>query len=306
MTKKVELVIVRGLPGSGKSTWSKEWVAESVTRVRINRDDMRFQYYNKYWGLDPHQEDTITLMEDTQVKGLLDAGISVVVDATHLKAEYITRWYDIADQIREVEVDVQIKEFDTPLEVCLERNEKRERTVPEHIIRNNYKKYFRKGKMNPAPIRKTKESSGRIYVPDEEKPKAYMFDIDGTLANMIPSGRNPFDETRVSEDILHSHIAEVLQSLHKSGYKILIMSGRTEFCKKDTEEWLRKHDLHWDSLLMRKKGDRRKDADIKEELFFDHIADNYNVLAVFDDRNHVVERWREIGLPCAQVALGNF
>ena len=37
-----KIILTRGIPGSGKSTWAKAWVAESPeTRIRLNWDDMR-------------------------------------------------------------------------------------------------------------------------------------------------------------------------------------------------------------------------------------------------------------------------
>lgn len=47
------VIVLRGLPGSGKSTWAKEWVAgDPDNRVRINRDDIRYASFGKYWGVD--------------------------------------------------------------------------------------------------------------------------------------------------------------------------------------------------------------------------------------------------------------
>ena len=42
------------------------------------------------------------------------------------------------------------------------------------------------------------------------------------------------------------------------------------------------------------------------ELYEQHVKDHYDVLCVFDDRNQVVDMWREIGLKCLQVQPGDF
>ena len=56
-----KLVIMRGLPGSGKSTWAKAWVNEDpINRVRLNWDDMR-NMMGPYWV--PEREDTSVLKE---------------------------------------------------------------------------------------------------------------------------------------------------------------------------------------------------------------------------------------------------
>ncbi len=58
--------------------------------------------------------------------------------------------------------------------------------------------------------------------------------------------------------------------------------------------------------FQRKHGDSRKDDVVKEEIFWDRIADRYNVKLAVDDRAQVVEMWRRIGVECWQVAHGDF
>jgi hypothetical protein len=57
---------------------------------------------------------------------------------------------------------------------------------------------------------------------------------------------------------------------------------------------------------MRPENDMRKDSVVKSELFWEHVAPNYNVQFVLDDRDQVVDFWRSIGLVCWQVAPGDF
>ena len=57
---------------------------------------------------------------------------------------------------------------------------------------------------------------------------------------------------------------------------------------------------------MRKTGDNRKDCIVKRELFDAHIKDKYYIDFILDDRNQVVNMWRELGFTVMQVADGNF
>ena len=57
---------------------------------------------------------------------------------------------------------------------------------------------------------------------------------------------------------------------------------------------------------MRKQGDYRPDEIIKEELFKQNIEENYYCLAIFDDRDRVIKKWREMGLLACQVYYGDF
>ena len=98
-------------------------------------------------------------------------------------------------------------------------------------------------------------------------------------------------------------IARILKA---SGLPIIIVSGRTDDCFKETTEWLINNNIPFDDLFMRKAGDTREDSIIKKEIFDNHLKNRYNILAVFDDRNRVVSMWRSLGLTCLQVAYGFF
>ncbi len=134
---------------------------------------------------------------------------------------------------------------------------------------------------------------------------AYIFDIDGTLA--LKCDRSPFDYTKVSNDLPNIPVITTLRVIYKGCYEIIITSGREDSCEADTREWLERHlGLKGFKLFMRKTGDMRNDAIVKQEIFDTHIRPHYNVVAVFDDRNRVVDKWREMGIPCFQVAEGDF
>ena len=84
---------------------------------------------------------------------------------------------------------------------------------------------------------------------------------------------------------------------------IVLLSGRDESCRKETEEWLTKNGICYQELHMRPEGDFRKDTVIKREMFDKYIAGKYYVKAVFDDRPCVVRMWRSMGF--TTFALGN-
>ena len=59
-------------------------------------------------------------------------------------------------------------------------------------------------------------------------------------------------------------------------------------------------------LYMRKEGDFRPDAKIKEELIAQMKADGYEPILAFEDRQRVVDMWRRHGVQCCQVAPGDY
>lgn len=140
------------------------------------------------------------------------------------------------------------------------------------------------------------------------KRMAVIVDIDGTLAKKH-DGRGNFDWNLVGDDIPHKDIIELVNLYAYSpneAYVILVVSGRMDSCRVQTEQWLNKHGVAWDKLYMRKEGDFRKDAVVKLEIFENDIQPNYDVRIVIDDRDQVVEMWRSMGLRVLQVAYGNF
>lgn len=134
--------------------------------------------------------------------------------------------------------------------------------------------------------------------------KIILVDIDGTVAHR--TNRDPFEYDKVLDDRPDNETIEAVNALWRAGYKIIFISARDDSCFDDSYEWLRLHCPPFIKLYMRKTGDLRKDAVIKEEIYREHIEPFYDVFCVFDDRNQVVDMWREIGLKCFQPEPGDF
>jgi hypothetical protein len=148
-------------------------------------------------------------------------------------------------------------------------------------------------------------------VPDIELPGAIIVDIDGTMALNDTGHRTPYEYDKVLDDEPNWPVIDVVNAVYATlRYSIVYVSGRPEYCRRDTEAWL---DLYAPDgmLFMRageshKKMDRRSDVEVKREIFDTHIRHEFNVHAVFDDRARVVQMWRSLGLTVFQVADGDF
>lgn len=128
-----------------------------------------------------------------------------------------------------------------------------------------------------------------------------LCDIDGTLAHH--SERSPYDWKRVGEDTVDDVVADILEKYPH----VVLISGRDGSCEAETVQWLGENNINYDLLIMRTPGDNRKDSIVKRELYDKFIKGTYQVLFVLDDRQQVVDMWRnELGLKCLQVAEGNF
>lgn len=136
--------------------------------------------------------------------------------------------------------------------------------------------------------------------------QAVIVDVDGTVALNV--GRHPFDWSRVSEDAPNRGVVAAVRHAFNSGIEIVFMSGREDVCARDTLLWIYEHvEIHSVTLLMREEGDYRKDSVVKRELYEKHVEPHYDVLYVIDDRQQVVDMWRdELGLTVLQCAPGAF
>lgn len=304
------IIATRGISGSGKSTWALEQIAADPENfVRVNRDECRKTLFNAT-VLSGEEEQYITRVQHEAIRLNIKMGRSVLVDDTNTRIRTLRDLNLIA---LELGVEFKVRDFPVPLHLALKRNADRGeaggRLVPEDVIRKQYLKFSPKGKFLDyevlTEIPEVKMNDGwREYVPDTSLPKTYIFDIDGTLS--LLGLRNPYDVTRVLEDTENFPVTNLLRMLKKAGYKIVITSGRSDACREDTALWLKQKGLEFDALFMRKAGDERKDAIIKNEIFEASIRPFYNVEGVYDDRDQVVKMWRAIGLFCAQVEYGDF
>lgn len=278
----MKLLMLKGLPASGKSTYAKELAKDGY--VRINKDDLRAMLHAGKWSKNNEQQ--VLRLRDAVIEDSLSAGKSVVVDDTNLAPKHSERLKGLA---KKHGATFETKFFDVSVDECIKRDLKRTNSVGESVIKGMYEQFLK------PPVKQFEVTEGT--------PLAILCDIDGTLAHM--DGRSPYEWARVGEDKLDEKIAKLLTLLSYK-YKIILVSGRDSVCRIETEAWLRKYNVHYDELFMRPIDDSRKDTLIKQEILDNDIKGKFNVFAVLDDRNQVVEMWRDNGLTCFQVADGNF
>jgi len=120
------VVLAIGLPGSGKSSWFKRHnvVPLSSDMVRsLLFDDVREQRF----------QDLVFSNLRSMLKARLIAKRPMnYVDATNLTPQERQHWIKLA---KDYQYEVHAVFFDVPLEVCLERHQRRDRVVPEDVMR---------------------------------------------------------------------------------------------------------------------------------------------------------------------------
>ena len=140
-----KLIICRGLPASGKSTWAKQWVLEDPEhRVRINQDDIRLML-GKYWV--PSREKLVQEIQFDAIIEALSREFDVVIDNTNLNNKVLDQFNRLIKTFEDYEIEYK-DFFDTPLSVCIERDKNRDLQVTEKVIRGFYNNYKDKYPLN--------------------------------------------------------------------------------------------------------------------------------------------------------------
>lgn len=296
--ENLELLILVGVPASGKSTWSKRYVIDNPNWVRVSRDDFR-EMLKSSPMCENKIEEMISSLVNSTIEHSFSKKMNVIVDATNLNLKYINAFIDRFNTV----ANINFRIFDISLKKAIEYDSNRIRPVGETIINRFYKQY--KDLLDTYSFQPLTKKREEYVIPNFEsnKPNAIIFDIDGTLALM--GNRSPYDWDKVWKDDVNKIVSEQIEFHKSSGRKIIIVTGRDASCKDITVEWLNYNDIYFDEIFTRPLNDYRKDTSIKREIYENNIKDKYNVLAVFDDRLSVVEEWSKMGLFVFNVNQGN-
>lgn len=144
-----KIILCRGIQGSGKTTWAKQWVLEDPEhRVRFNNDDIR-NMLGKYWV--PSREGLIKDLRGTFLWNSMFYGFDIVIDNMNLNPKELEYYNKVLDNWNDSEVTIptivrqkyslEFKNFFTPLQECIERDSKRPNPIGEEVIRKTYEKY---------------------------------------------------------------------------------------------------------------------------------------------------------------------
>lgn len=148
------VILTRGLPGSGKSAWAKEFVREHPYYWIVSRDALRSMVLGGGdwpWGATQAEAD-LTHIEISAIVAAYQAGRAVIVDSTLLDPLHYAY---LSDGLRQYHIRTVSQEFrNVPLEVCLARNLRRTgpaRLRPE-IIESMYNRHVKDLGLEMRPL----------------------------------------------------------------------------------------------------------------------------------------------------------
>lgn len=140
------IIITKGLPGSGKTTWAKKMQSKYPTKyIRINKDDLRAMLHNNTSNADSVRttktEAFVSKIRYMIIDAALAEGNNIIIDDTNLDTACELKIRKLVGE----RAKIKIKSFtNIPLEECLSRNKQRERIVKEDIIRDMNEKFLKK------------------------------------------------------------------------------------------------------------------------------------------------------------------
>jgi predicted kinase len=292
-----EFIVTRGLPASGKSTWAKQWVVAAPNRVRVNRDDIREEFYGKDYKQNGDAENKVSEIENNRLHAALRSKKSVVSDNMHLNPRFLKNFHKMAAQYG---LKLAHRDFPIDIEEAKRRNAARERVVPPEIIDKiareqlgpNGEFHYFDGDYTPRP-----------FVKPERKESGIVVDLDGTLVDVRPirhfvrgKYRN-FDMFHRSSAFCEPNpeVLDMVKDAEKYGIPIIIVSARQEAYREVSEDWLNRYGVNFSNMYLRPQEDSRPDYLVKHDIL-KNIREDYNVLRAIDDNPNVRDVWLSNGI----------
>ena len=299
MNKK-KLILTRGIQGSGKSTWARAWVTEDPEhRVRINNDDIR-NMLGVYWVTS--RENLVSSIKKNMAEEAINRGYDIVVDNMNLNAKEILFWKDMVKTANMdpdgYQYEIEFKDFFIPLEECIRRDAARPNPIGEKVIRETWKRYkhFIQTTSVENHVNNMKKYTG--------KPKCIVIDMDSTMCFNVT--KRPWYGDGAAEgmlnDVPNTGVVDIIRDLSKI-YTIIVATGRDTTQAEVTKEWLAKQGIEADEYFFRTPRDYRKGVEVKKEQIID-ILEEYDVVAIFEDCEPIVQMYREMGLTVLQPNKG--
>jgi len=282
----MNVYILRGVSGSGKSTKRKELCRGKQVNV-ISYDEMRTTFYKNY-SFYPKNEAILQSIALQAFERFLTMPEDVIIDNTNLNPHHVKLFIDLIKEYQQTR-DIKLKWIDLtniPLKTLLANNKTKSIPVDENIIKDQFSKLSKYSNFYDE----LEKVDYKIFNDITKKDKCAIFDLDGTLA--LAKTRSYKDQVGAIDDVLSDYVYKLYKSYPDY---IIICTARPETMMEETLAWLELHEIAYDEILFREKDDTRSDHIVKQNMW-EIIARHYYIDFIVDDRLSVTNHARKLGL----------
>jgi predicted kinase len=132
---KPKLILLCGVPGSGKTTYAKDYVERNSNTIHLSSDAIRKELYGDE-SIQGNPGEVFTLMQKRAIEAL-NNGIDVIYDATNITRKDRSGIIGVCPKFAKIECHIVW----APIEECIERDSKRGRTVGKEVIDKMLKRF---------------------------------------------------------------------------------------------------------------------------------------------------------------------
>lgn len=193
------LILLVGIPGSGKTTFAKDYIEIETNTIHLSSDSIRAELYGNE-SIQGNPADVFSLMQKRAIEALND-GKNVIYDATNITRKDRASIINICPKF----VEIMCYIVWAPIEVCIERDSMRERTVGKEVIDRMLKRF-------QAPY--YDEGFSEIYIEYSMKD----FDSREYSNNIVSAMEISHDNPHHTLNILDHCIAAAKYIEEKDGY----------------------------------------------------------------------------------------
>ena len=263
-----------------------------------------------YWVTS--REDLVSNIKKDTAQVAFCKGYDIVVDNMNLNPKEVKFWKDLVEAHNKYlnnptiaqpswvqwEYEIEFKDFFISVEECVRRDAARPNPIGEKVIRDTWRRY--KHFIQTTLVEEYVDNLMRYT----GKPKCVVIDMDSTMCFNVTK-RPWFGEGAAEgmiKDVPNTGVCDVVRQLQEQ-YLVVVATGRDTSQEEVTKQWLARQGINVDEYFFRTEGDYRKGVEVKKEQITS-ILNKYDIVAVFEDCEPIVQMYREMGLTVLQPNKG--
>jgi predicted kinase len=294
------LVVLQGLPASGKSTAARKAQENAPGRVAVvNNDSISYTLTGEEYA--GHIKNMPAILSNIRKVMLIEALQTpeitlIIVDNTNLNYQTVEEYIALAAAFG-AEFCIEDSFLEVPIEECIRRDSLRVAPVGENVIRrmhSNLSKRMQRRKFTPVVSQNTRQ-----------KEKAMIIDLDPVLRWLRDARAQ--DWANIYRRKLPSPAIELAKSLHNAGVTIIGVTSLSEKYAPEANVWVNVHVIPGMTLYMHEISDSYRSMMSKHAAYYNYIRPKYDVIGVIGEKEEVVHVWKNIsGLPTFNISFGDF